>query len=276
MQINKVFKKIYIVPDWANGHIIQWELDPFFCGKEPYNFSLQVAQTIDFSEIIFTKENLGDTFFVVDDLHKKQSSGYNYAYRVVLETADNKRYVSHPVWFIDVRGEQRKYAMASEIVRKEILACRYAGTDGWLLKRKTYSTVSPVTQKNLDPVSGVPLTDTKGEDYGVGLDAGYFAPVPVVFFIETSSQDKQLDPSGIGVKETFDSMIRLPGYPIIEVRDIICDARDGTRSSIMTKGFKYFPGTNIPILQKAGIRLIPPSDTVYSIPLPLYKSYVKS
>jgi hypothetical protein len=205
MDADKIFKKVHIIPDWKDGHFIQWELNTFFRGERPYNFSLEVAQTIDFTEVIFSKPDLGDVFYAIDDTHLKQSAGYNYAYRVVLDTADGSKYVSYPVWFGSVREEQRKYAMASEIIRKEILACRYAGAEGWLLKRKTYSTVSRKTAQNLDPVSGVPITDTKEEDYGVGLDAGYFDAIPVMYYLESASQDKQLDPQGIGVKETYDS-----------------------------------------------------------------------
>jgi hypothetical protein len=159
--------------------------------------------------------------------------------------------------------------MAAEIIRKEILLCRYTGTEGWLLRRKTYGSVSKATSHNLDPVSGVPIADTKNEDYGVGLDEGYFPPVPCVFYTEDSKQDKQLDEHGMGVKETYTSMIRMPGYPILEVRDIICDAKDGYRYSIQARNSKQFPGTNITLTQKATINLIPNSDTVYAIPIPI-------
>lgn len=265
----KVFRKIDIVPDWTRGHFIQWQLDPFFRGVRPYNFSLEISETSDFSEISITKSNLGEVFFAIDDTHSKQSWAPNYSYRVVLQTADNKRYASFPVLFGSTRHEQRKYAMAAEIIRKEILLSRYAGTEAWLLRRKSYGTKSEVTIKNIDPVSGVPITDTKEQDYGVGIDEGYFAPVPCVFYIESGSQDKQLDVNGIGVKENYSLVARIPGYPIIEVRDIICEAKDGYRYSIQARNAKQFPGTNITLTQKATLNLIPPSDSIYAIPIPI-------
>jgi hypothetical protein len=265
----KAFKKVDVIPDWERGHFIQWQLDPFFKGMPPYNFSLEISATSNFSEIMAVKANLGDVFFAVDDTRLKQSWAPNYYYRVVLITKDGRQFYSTPLLFGSTRHEQRKYAMASDIIRKELLLCRFVGTEGWLLRRKSYGFKSPTTLANLDPVSGVPITDTKLQDYGVGIDEGYFDPVPCAFYIEASAQDKQLDPNGIGVKETYSSQVKLPGYPIVEVRDVICEAKDGFRYSIQSRNAKQFPGTNIVITQKASINLIPPTDTIYSIPLPV-------
>jgi hypothetical protein len=265
----QVFKKVDIVPDWVRGHFIQWQLDPFFKGVRPYNFSLEVSETQDFSEIAFSKPNLGEVFFAIDDSQGKQSWALNYSYRITLKTGDNKNYSSFPVLFGSTHHEQRKYAMAAEIIRKEILLCRFTGAEAWLLRRKSYGSVSAKTRKNLDPVSGVPITDTKEEDYGVGIDDGYFAPVPCVFYVESSEQDKQLDQAGLGVKENYHSIVRLPGYPIIESRDIICEAKDGFRYSVQARSAKQFPGSNITLTQKATLNLIPPSDSVYAIPIPI-------
>jgi hypothetical protein len=269
-EANKVFRKITVIPDWVNGHFIQWELDPFFKGARPYNFSLEISEAIDFSEIAASKINLGEVFFAVDDFKIRQSWSPYYAYRVTLQTADNRLYRSLPTLFSATRQEHRKYAMAAEVIRKEITICRYAGNEAWLLKRKIFgSKATTVIHQNVDPVSGVPITDTAHEDYGVGIDEGFYAPVPCTYYIESSQQDKQLDPQGVGVKETFTTVVRLPGYPIIEVRDVICSSKDGMRYSIQSKGAKQFPGTNIVLTQKASMNLIPSTDTVYSIAIPV-------
>lgn len=266
----KAFKKVDIIPNWDSGHFIQWQLDPFFNGAQPYNFSLEISETSDFSELVGAKRNLGDVFFAVDDTKVKQSWTSNYWYRVVLTTGDGKAYHSIPILFGSTRHEQRKYAMAAEVLRKEILLARYVGTSAWLLRRKTYGRpTSKAGIKNVDPVSGVPIADEKYEDYGVGVDGGYYPPIPCVFHTEQNQQDKQLDQMGLGVKETYTQIARMPGYPIIEVRDVICEATDGYRYSVQSRNTKQFPGTNIVVMQKANLNLITPTDTVYSIPIPL-------
>ena len=266
----KVFRRVNIIPDWVNGHFIQWELAPFFKGERPYNFMLEISKAADFSEIIAVKQNLGEVFFAVDDFGLHQSWSPNYSYRITLTAADGRSYRSSLILFGATRSDHRKYAMAAEIIRKEILLCRYTGTEGWLLRRKSYGSKSRTsTLNNLDPVSGVPIADTKNEDYGVGIDDGYYPPVPCVFYTESSQQDKQLDNHGMGVKETYTSIIRLPGYPILEVRDVICEVKDGYRYSVQARGSRQFPGTNIPLTQKASLNLIPSTDTVYSLPIPV-------
>jgi hypothetical protein len=265
----KVFRRVDVIPDWVNGHFVQWQLDPFFKGVRPYNFALEISAAADFSEITAVKDNLGDVFFVIDDTQLKQSWAPNYSYRIKLTTGEGRVFRSQPVLFGSTRHDARKYAMAAEITRKEILLARYVGTEGWLLRRKSYGTVSRKTTKNLDPVSGVPISDTKEEDYGVGIDGGYFDPVPCVFYIENSTQDKQIDPQGMGVKESYVTKIRMPGYPILEVRDIICEALDGYRYSVQSRGAKQFPGTNITLTQNATFNLIPNTDSVYAIPIPI-------
>jgi hypothetical protein len=265
----KAFKRVDVIPNWDAGHFIQWKLDPFFNGVRPYNFSLEISATSDFSELLAAKNDLGDVFFVVDDTKIKQSWAANYSYRIGLQTSDNRKYYSTPVIFGSSRHDQRKYAMAAEVLRKEILLARYAGTEAWLLRRKSIGKQSNViTNQNIDPVSGVPIADIKHEDYGVGVDGGYYAPVPCVFYTEQGQQDKQLDQQGIGVKENYTQIVRMPGYPIIEVRDIVCEAKDGYRYSIQSRNAKQFPGTNITLIQKANLNLIPPTDTAYSIPIP--------
>ena len=265
---NTTFKKIQIIPDWVNGHYIQWEIDPFFKGERPFNFSLEIAETLDFSEIIGEKKNLGDTFFVIDDTKLRQSWDALYAYRIILETADRKTFKSLPITTGVEITDYRKYAMAAEVIRKELLMCRTAGTKALLLKRKSYpSSKSKLTYENIDPVSGVAISDNKEEDYGIGIDGGYFNAVGCAFYNEATEQDKQLDPTGMGVKETYTTVARFPGYPIISVRDIVCTLEDGHRHSVQAVNNKQFPGTNIVIIQKATLKLIPPTDSVYSIPL---------
>lgn len=267
MKYNQVFNKIFMIPDFVRGHFIQWELDTFFNGVKPYNFILQVSQTLDFSEIAYEIE-VGDTFFAIDNSNYKQSWSMNYNYRVILVAGDGMKYHSQPILFGHTDTPYRKYAMASEIIRKELLLCRYAGRQAWLLKRKTYGSVSPQTAVNLDPVSGISIADDRDVDYGVGLDGGYFNPVACVYTTDRSTSDKQLDPNGLGVKETMDMLVRMPGYPSIDTRDVICTNLDGWRYNVMAKDTVFFPGTGIPISQKVSLRLIPQTDTVYNIEIP--------
>jgi len=265
MSYAQVFSKIFMIPDFVRGHFVQWELDQFFNGVAPFKFTLQVSQTIDFSEIAY-EIPVGDTFFAIDKSGNKQSWSLNYNYRILLVTGDGQKYYSSPVMFGHTGTQQRKYAMASEIIRKEFLLCRFAGRESWLLKRKSYGKASSCT---VDPISGVPIADDRSADLGVGIEGGYFSPVPCAYVVDSAQTDKQLDPAGMGVKETADVIARLPGYPTLDVHDVLCTNIDGYRYNVLTKSIVYFPSTGIPISQKVSLRLIPPSDTIYSIQVPV-------
>ncbi len=254
-----------MIPNFIRGHFIQWSLDPFFKGAAPYSFALQISQTLDFSHVIH-EIPVGDSFYAVDNSKIKQSWTMNYYYRVQLRTGDGAVYYSNSIAFGGTGAPARKYGMASEIIRKEFLLCRFAGREAWLLKRKTYGEVAT---HNVDPISGVPIADESFQDYGVGLKGGYFDPIPCVFTVDRSSIDKQLDPNGLGVKETVDMIVRLPGYPLLDNKDIVCTNVDGYRYNVLSRDIVYFPGTDIPVSQKATLRLIPPTDTVYAIDLPV-------
>jgi hypothetical protein len=159
--------------------------------------------------------------------------------------------------------------MAAEVIRKEFLRARFAGVAGWLLRRKSYGGKSKQTLRNIDPVTGGAITDTKQADYGVGLDGGYFSPVPCMYTSDNGAQTKRLDPGGAGVMELFSVVARFPGYPLLDVRDVVCDARDGTRYSVEAVNTTLFPGSYITIFQIATLNLIPNTDTVYAIPIPI-------
>jgi hypothetical protein len=266
----RVFTKVDILPDWAQGHFIQWKLDPFFKAPRPYNFIFETSEVPDFSEILYRKDNLGDTFFAVDNTKLKQSWDTSYYYRITLETADGRKFYSPAVLFGFTRRSARKYAMAAEVIRKELLLCRMAGAEAWLLRRKSYGAVSDTTRQGLDPVTGVPIADEKGKDYGVGLDGGYFSPLPCAFKVQDSNQRKGFDPNGLGVREDIEYKVRMPGYPLIDSHDVICEAQDGYRYSVQDDvQFLTFPGTNIPVAQLLTLRLIPNTDSVYSVKLPI-------
>ena len=71
MDYPQVFSKIFMLPDFVRGHYVQWELDTFFNGVQPYNFTLQISQTLDFSEIGY-EIHVGDNFYAIDNTGNKQ------------------------------------------------------------------------------------------------------------------------------------------------------------------------------------------------------------
>jgi hypothetical protein len=61
--------------------------------------------------------------------------------------------------------------------------------------------------------------------------------------------------------------VRSVGFPFIDQHDLIVTP-DSKRFIVADADTKYFPGTTMIILQQPTLRLIPGSDTVYSITIP--------
>lgn len=255
------FATIKVFPNFATGHYIQWWIDPYFKGQEPYHFTLEVSQTLNFDELIFQKD-AGSNYFVIDDSKIKQNWGNDYLYRIRMETADGQVLYSPITVFSRTRFDKKKLAYMSEIIRKEFLNIRYGGRMGYLLKRKSYGTVA---EADVDPVSGVPMNDNP-TSFGTGFEGGYFSPVEVGWVVLQSDYELNLGDDG-PLKEEVTQVVRIPGYPFIGRRDIIVDPAEDKRWNVHKVSPTYFPGTDVPVVQKCELRLIPSSDTIYNIKL---------
>jgi hypothetical protein len=151
------FKEVLVFPNYYEGHIIQWSLDPTFKGEEPYHFYVENAEVIDFSEISQTID-AEDTFFIRDASHIKQNHNDAYYYRVKLVTADNKVYYSNVLIFNADGVETHKFLYAAEMTRKEFVEGLFTMRPAWLMKRKSYGQIQ---RDQVDPVSGVPIRRSK-------------------------------------------------------------------------------------------------------------------
>jgi len=240
---------------------VYWEVDPQAQIQNPV-FMLQASENFDFSILLFTK-NAGTNLYAVDDFNLKNSISMSYYYRVVMKDGSGKLYYSEVVNFGILPTQRRRYAMAYEIIRKEKLSNSHAGFLGYLFKRLSYGP----TASAIDSVSGVPLADNTS-DMGTGIIGGYSSPIPISFTVVSNGADKQLSPDGNGMKETYDLLIRAPGYPLINNRDVVAVIDNGARYIGVSHELHTFPSTFIPVTQKVSLRRAAPGDTVYSLQIP--------
>lgn len=248
--------------DYTNGHKLQWTLDPVFNDSQDWIFTLEVAETQDFQTIIYSKV-VGNTFFAIDDFSTKEQAFTNsYIYRIRLDTPISIYYsqvVNHNTSPIT----RRQYLQAADVTRREFLRAVFVARTGWLIKRKGFGQID---QNEVDPVSGVVMTDSKG-DFAVGLTGGYYDPISFIYSKEGEDMTEGLDPQGFGNKQTLMVKLRAVGFPFVQVKDIIVSPED-LRYLITKVDVKTFPGTNVIILQNITAGLIANTDTIYSIVTP--------
>lgn len=256
-------QNFYVNPGYAKGHFIQWKLDPVFSESLPYNYTVEVSGTPNFSELYYTLP-VGDSFFAVDTTRTVQSFVDDHYYRVKLTTGDKRTYYSKHILLGGSMATRRQWKMAAEITRKEILRMsRFTGSTSWLLKRKNFGLTTKAT---VDPVTGAAMADNVS-DFGVGLSGGYYDPLYILMTYEDVQQDRHQDPRGLGVIETRTVDIRMIGYPAVEIHDVIADSDDDKRYIVTAQNPTFFPSTDIIVIQQLKASLIPNTDPIYDIDL---------
>lgn len=250
-KVVQTFKKLELA--------LQWKVDPGFNDIGPFKFTVEVSESPDFKELTYTIPST-NSFSAIDNLKVRQGESVDFYYRVKLETGSPKTYYSSTIthW---AKGEKRSlFLKAKEIVRREFVRYRYTGQLGWLLKRKNYGEKDPA---NLDPITGVPLTND-GPDFGTGFTGGYYSPLRVTYSRESIEAGSQLHEQGFGTATQEAQRHRYVGFPNIEPNDIlVTDTNQRYRYDRVNS--IYMPGTDIIIIQSCNALLLPPTDPIYSI-----------
>lgn len=261
-----VFKEFRIYPDFINGHFIEWDLNNAFNGKYPYTFTLEISETEDFSSPIFTKE-LGDTYYTIDDSNLKQGATNNYFYRVKLVTGDKLVFYSGGMGFDSYKDGARKYKMASNIMRIELISQRFAGNDAFLLKRKGYG--ADADTNTVDPITGMIIANSK--NFATAKSGGYYDPIKISIRALSNDEAVELDEGGMGTKDTVGGTFRMIGFPAVTEYDIIVLMPINHRYNIRKVSNAYFPGSSIRVSQQMVLSQIPFTDPIYQIPIPIDK-----
>lgn len=262
--MSKVFTNIEIHPDYSNGHIITWAIDPTInIGKE-HTFILQSSGSVGFEEIL-TESNIGNAFFAKDITNLKQSFNADIYYRVVLKDLDKENsYTSDPVVFIPKKYDRRAWVYAREIARKEILRNKLIGNIHALIKRKIYG---QEFNDSVDPVTGVPLTDSANSQ-GTQYVTAYYDPLIILASMEDTAQTRRLASDGFGVMDVEQATFRTVGFPIIETYDIIVDVIADKRYIVKEVEKISYPAGNIVMIQILKTQAIPVTDPIYNIVVP--------
>jgi hypothetical protein len=241
---------------------IQYKIDPQFNGRTPHKIDLLAFTDETFNEPLYTIP--GTDYYAVDNSNSRQNNLPSFLYKLRLTTYDNQVYYSGFVgWHPGDSLTRHKYLIAADISRREKVRYNYAGLFAYLLKRKSYL---PNQDTDVDPVTGEPLVDNTAT-FGVGSAGGYYGPVLTRLSIEGRQTKTELSEDGRGSQYIELLSIRSSGFPFIDQHDIIVTP-DNKRFTVSEANSKYFPGTTMILLQTPVLRLIPNTDTVYSIEVP--------
>jgi hypothetical protein len=241
---------------------IQWMLDPGFSDIGPFRFSVEAAEDQAFGRLLYVLD-AGTGFHVIDRTRLRQGQTIDLIYRVRLRTGSGAEHVSEPILYLGGRQNRHQLQVAREIMRKEFVRMRYTGLSGWLLKRRNYGMRLP---ENLDPVTGVPLTD-RSSDFGTGYEGGYYPAIRVTYSVEDGETEVRLHPEGAGTTASEQASHRYAGFPLLEPQDILVN-KVNHRYRYSTVKTTVMPATAIAVVQQCGGALLPPTDPAYRLPVP--------
>lgn len=259
-QSEKLFKDFSVFFDFVNGHVLSWNVDPTF-SKPIAGFTIQSSETPDFSELILNKDVSLD-LRGIDDTNFKQGLIDDLRYRVIARLEDGTEIPSQGITFWQTKEDRRKFALAHEIQRKELVRMQKTGEDAWLLKRKS---TGQIDWDNIDPVDGTPINYAK-TDYGTKYKDGYYNPLGFRWSMESNDERKELVAAGIRNDDV--RIYRTVGFPVIQEKDIVVSS---INERMIVNGVTptYFPGTGLLIVQTITVNVLQPTDQVYKIDVPL-------
>lgn len=260
-----VFTKVQVYPQRPDYTMIEWELHPDFNDPGTYTYTIQFSRSgvqdgddwVDIGTVVNASHNLIQT---VDTQQRSWSTVEQGFYRIKLVTGAGTYYSYVEATFGSLdRGDKLKLR---ELFRQQCLRfTKQVGSKGQLFRRRYWgvraSTVDPDTEEVLNP--------NKTEDYGTGFVGGYWPPFTfwLEFQIGTTTKITQ---ESIGTVNDVHEHARCLAWPLPRSNDIWVDCTSGNRYFINSVTMEV-EIRGFPVVAMLDIRLAPPTDIIYSLPV---------
>lgn len=160
--------------------------------------------------------------------------------------------------------DKRDSAMYFEIIRKENLQMRYAGVDGWFLRRKHWGDkCTDCTDWDTGEVTNG-LCQTC---YGTGFVGGYYESIPYkVNLVQQPVVNKHTDGNGLATIDEQNMFAKALAEPLPDSFDLWIQKDTNDRYVIrkLTYGATF---KGIPITVQTEMRKLPVTDIAYKVPI---------
>jgi hypothetical protein len=233
----------------------------------PYTFQLQTGNSGNPNATDWV--NVGtagvNNFFAEDDERREGNYGKALVthYRVVLTTADGKKYVSLPVHTFG-ELQEKDWLLAREIVRKERLRHNLVSVEGYLLKRLRFG---EKCESCTDPLTGGILDSKCPECNGTGFKVGYHPPTPLAVDMNPEAViDLLKGTEPPGPTTIVENQMRILGFPALAKHDIWVDGKSDQRW-IMHEIANMAEWRHVPLVVTTKVKLLPMTDQAYKIPV---------
>jgi hypothetical protein len=268
-----VFKRLRVDHMVMAHSRLSWELAPWFCDPEPWEFLPQISDTgVDTSIWTDLCDWLPNWFTV--GVPPVLTGGRNLTthFRVILRTPVGE-YTSKPQGVFGTL-DSRGWVRARVIVRKERMRFRTARVvRGWLLKRKRVGEIPDPTDRNnsvTDFMTGEITKTNDGMTIGTEYLGGFYAPVPYDLDAEPGGLYEHRDELQERGTVDDDSLVRqariIHDPPVAHWDAFVADQSD---LRFYFHRLKHVAEIGmVPLVSQAELRLAPFSEVIYTVEVP--------
>lgn len=263
------FHRVTVEHSPLGGTYVLWELDPRFVDPLPHTFQLKYgASDIDDDS---AWEDVGpptsNTSFLVDDEQRVFGSTLEGGYRVAMTAGGGQRYDSGPITVEQGAADWMAWRLAQEMVRSEIvrLGLMFDPDRPNLLLQAKRS--GPPCPRCVNPLQGGATNPNCPRCYGVGVDGGYYDPVPVACLIEHGEATETVHGSAPNATTKNDiALARFAGLPTPRDRDIVIERGTRRRWYVGEAAGRSELASHVVAINRK-LSLAPYKDSAYLVPL---------
>jgi hypothetical protein len=268
-----VFKRLRVDHMVAAYSRLSWEIAPWFCDPEPWEFLPQISDTGVETSIWTDLSDWLPNWFTVS-VPPVLTGGRNLTthFRVILRTSLGE-YTSKPQGVFGTLAS-KEWVKARNIIKKERMRFKSAGVvRGWLLKRKRVGDIpDPTDRRNAvtDFLTGEITKTNDATTVGTEFLGGFYAPVPYDLDAEPGGLYEQRDEvqqRGTIDDDSLARQARIVHDPPIAYWDAF--VADGSDLRFYFHRLKHVAEIGmVPIVSQAELRLAPFSDVLYTVEVP--------
>lgn len=263
-----VFTRIAVMNRYLGGALVTWEVSAVFARAAPGPLTFRVYASRSGVGDWQPAGQVEDGYFVIDTERRIFGVSPRLTYRVEVEDAEGRTYVSEPH---GVSGSLSAHdaRLARTIVAKEdAMMRRSSGQCGWLYKRRHWGV--PCATCVSQDTGEVMNASTCRVCYGTGITGGYHAPVEAWAASSargSSSRRKINHDENVALTEPQARNVRMLACPWLDTDDVWC-LRDSDQRYFI-RGVSPVEYRGMPILyDPVELRLVDSGSPVYYLPRP--------
>ncbi len=207
-------------------------MNPAFAEPGPYTFKLQRGRAVNDDDWEDVAQTI-DQPWAYDNYPKLRPFDNSTFYRVILTDGNGKEWTSQPV-AITTDWNHYDWSRMKEIVRKETLLLKKAGSPGWLLKRRQFGEQCEC----VDPNTGTVHNSACPDCFGTGIEGGYYDALDFPVITQPDQRLRRLSGDAGLITMVFKS-IRALAWAVPEGDDVWVNA---------TSNERFFIGGDIKVL----------------------------